>query len=196
MRNAYQIVEQFEYRVAKYTGAPYACAVDSCTNALLLCLSYVQPHQVEIPTNTYVGVANAIIHAGGTLKFREEVWSGTYQLKPCNIYDSAKRLTSDMYIKGSMMCLSFHVKKLLNIGRGGMIIHDNKNAQEWFKRMRWDGRTGKNLSDEQFFYNSPGYNCYMTPELAARGLELMMHYPRNKPDMEWEYYGNLKEQFS
>jgi len=38
--NPFKIVSDFEETVADYTGAPYAVAVDSCTNALFLCLKY------------------------------------------------------------------------------------------------------------------------------------------------------------
>ena len=47
-------------------------------------------------------------------------WKGIYQLTPFPIYDSAKRLTSNMYIPGSIMCLSYHIKKPLKIGKGGI----------------------------------------------------------------------------
>ena len=48
-----------------------------------------------------------------------------------------------MYIKGSFMCLSFHVKKLLPIGKGGMILCDDREAVNWFKQARYEGRSEK-----------------------------------------------------
>ena len=42
LHNPYKIVKMFEEEVARYTGAKYAVSVDSCTNALFLCLMYQQ----------------------------------------------------------------------------------------------------------------------------------------------------------
>ena len=35
----YRITEQFEEMLARYTGAPYAVAVDNCSSALFLALT-------------------------------------------------------------------------------------------------------------------------------------------------------------
>ena len=178
--------------VAKYTGAPFAVATDSCTSSLLLSCAYNKVDKVTIPSNTYVSVPNSIVHAGGKVAFEDLVWRGIYQLKPYPIYDAAKRLTSKMYISGSFMCLSFHAKKILPIGRGGMILTDDENAVEWFKRARHDGRTeGVNLNEEKF--QSIGWNCYMTPEQAARGIQLLSLHPDNKEDLPIENYGDLSK---
>ena len=133
--NPYKIVKMFEEEVAEYTGAPYAVAIDSCTNALFLCLAYMMQKgttvsDVIIPSKTYLSVPMSIIHAGFQPVFDTSMnnWSGIYQLHPFPIYDAAKRLTSDMYIDGSFMCLSFHIKKSLSIGKGGMILCDDINA--------------------------------------------------------------------
>ena len=130
--NPYKIVTMFEEEIASYTGAPYAVAVDNCTNAIFLCCKYLNVSEVTIPNKTYLSVPMSIIHSGGQVVFENIEWSGIYQLKPYPIYDAAKRLTSNMYIKESFMCLSFHIKKKLGIGKGGMILTDNKDAAEWF----------------------------------------------------------------
>ena len=106
-RFAYDSVFDFEYNLASYTGAKYVVTVDSCTAALLLCCKYLKVKEVEIPKYTYCSVPMSIIHAGGKIKFRDENWSGMYKLDPYNIYDSARLFTSNMYIPGSYMCLSF-----------------------------------------------------------------------------------------
>ena len=68
--NPYKIVKMFEEEVADYTGAPFAVAVDSCTNALFLCLMYYRylgetiNQPVTIPSKTYLSVPMSIIHAG------------------------------------------------------------------------------------------------------------------------------------
>ena len=187
--NPFKIVKMFEEEVAEYTGAPYAVAVDSCTNALFLCLMY-QRHishqkqrQIMIPSKTYLSVPMSIIHAGFEPVFNTSMndWSGIYQLKPYNIYDAAKRLTSDMYIGGSFMCLSFHIKKSLSIGKGGMILCDDINAVEWFKKARYEGRSEKNYDEDNI--QMLGWNMYMTPQAAAHGLSLLLNYPEHVPDL-------------
>ena len=119
LHNPYKIVKMFEEEVAHYTGAPYAVSVNSCTNALFLACKWykVEGKEVIIPKRTYLSPPQSIIQAGGKLVFEDIEWKGIYQLKPFPIYDAAKRLTSNMYIPGTMMCLSFHIKKHLKIGK-------------------------------------------------------------------------------
>jgi dTDP-4-amino-4,6-dideoxygalactose transaminase len=182
--NPFKIVEMFEEEVAEYTGAPFAVAVDSCTNAIFLACKYLQVKEVTIPKKTYLSVPQSIIHAGGTPVFEDHAWEiyGTYQLKPYDVWDSAKRLTSGMYMEGTYMCLSFHIKKQLPIGKGGMILTDNYEAVEWFKRARYEGRSPINYKEDKI--SECGWNMYMTPEEAARGLTLMMNYPAFMPALE------------
>ncbi len=187
MKNPFDIVEAFEKRMAEYTGAPYAVAVDSCTNALFLCLKYIAgaPFRVVIPKKTYVSVPMTIIHAGGKVGFEDREWEGVYQLKPFVIWDAAKRLTSGMYIPGEYMCLSFHIKKHIPIGKGGMILTENKMAVEWFKKARYEGRSAMPYHEDDI--KMLGWNMYMTPEQAARGLTLMQNYPQQMPDLTEDY---------
>ncbi len=145
--NPFKVVQLFEEEVADYAGSPYAVSVDNCTNAIFLCLKYLKDKyslsnttEITIPSKTYLSVPQSIIHAGFIPVFdkRKETnnWSGIYKLEPLPIYDSAKRFTSNMYIPGTFMCLSFHIKKHLKMGKGGMILTDNEKAVEWFKKAR------------------------------------------------------------
>ena len=184
--NPYQIVKMFEEEIAEYAGSKYAVSVDSCTNALFLCCQYLKVKKVTIPSRTYLSVPMSIINAGGNVIFdkRHESnhWAGNYQLKPYPIYDSAKRLTSNMYIKNSHMCLSFHIKKQLPIGKGGMILTDDSEAVDWFKKSRYEGRGEVYYKEDNI--ETLGWNMYMTPEQAARGLSLMQNYPEHNTDLE------------
>lgn len=192
--NPYLIVQDFEKSIAEYTGAKFAISVDSCTNALFLCLVYHKNilngfddiKEITIPSKTYLSVPQSIIHAGYDVVFdkRSEVnhWNGIYKLEPLNIYDSAKRLTSNMFIPNSFMCLSFHIKKQLPIGKGGMILTDNEEASEWFKKARYEGRSEKYYKDDDITFL--GWNMYMTPQQAATGLSLFQQYPLHKTDIE------------
>jgi len=184
--NPYKIVQIFEEEVAAYTNAPYAVSVDSCTNALFLCCKFLNVKEVIIPSKTYLSVPMSVIHAGGEVIFdaspETNHWTGLYQLNPYPIWDSAKRFTSNMYKQNQFMCLSFHVKKSLAIGKGGMILTDNLKAANWFKRARYEGRSEKFYKQDDIEFC--GWNMYMTPLLAARGLELMQNYPENAIDQQ------------
>ncbi len=183
--NPYKIVQMFEEEVASYTGAPYAVSVDSCTNALFLICKYLEVKEVTIPSKTYLSVPMSIMHAGGEVIFdkseKTNHWIGVYDLKPYPIYDAAKRFTSNMYIPGSFMALSFHIKKHLGIGKGGMILLDNKEAVDWFKKARYEGRSEKYYKEDSI--EQLGWNMYMTPQEAAQGLCLLQNYPEHNSDM-------------
>ena len=201
--NPYKVVQLFEEEVADYTGAPYAISVDNCTNAIFLCLKYLKhKHSLEstteitIPSKTYLSVPQSIIHAGFLPVFdtRKETnnWKGVYQLNPLPIIDSAKRFTSNMYISGTFMCLSFHIKKHLKIGKGGMILTDDPEAVIWFRKARYEGRSEKLYHEDDI--DMLGWNMYMTPQQASHGLSLMQNYPMNVPDLgENNGYRDLTE---
>jgi len=182
--NSYKIVEQFEDTIAQYTNAPHAIAVDNCTNAIFLCCKYLNVQEVTIPSKTYLSVPQAILHAGGRVVFKESAnnWSGIYQLSPYPIYDSAKRLTKNMYMSNAFMCLSFHSKKHLKIGKGGMILTDNIDASSWFKRARYEGRSAMDYHNDDIA--EIGWNMYMAPQLASIGLDLLEKLPVINEDLD------------
>lgn len=192
LHNPYKIVQMFEEEVAHYTGAPYAVSVDSCTDALFLCCKYLQVQEVTIPSETYLSVPQSIIQAGGTVVFdkRRNNWKGLYRLIPYPIYDAAKRFHYGMYLEDSFMCLSFHIKKHLKLGKGGMILTDNDDAVKWFRRARYEGRNEKFYKDD--IIEEGGWNMYMTPEQSARGLSLMQNMPEHNDDLT-ESYRDLTE---
>jgi dTDP-4-amino-4,6-dideoxygalactose transaminase len=173
----YKITEEFENKVAEYTGSPYAVALDSMSSALFLCLYYenVKGLEISIPCRTYMSVPCEIIHAGAKVKFlpvQGNTIKGAYKLEPTNIWDCALRFTADMYIPGSYMCLSFTGPyKHLKLSKGGMILTDNIEAYKWFKKARFSGRNECSYHEDNF--DMIGWNFYMIPELATRGLLLM-----------------------
>lgn len=192
----YDVVAALEDVVAEYTGAPYAVAVDSCTNALLIALRYrnIMAGYViaSIPRYTYVGVAHAIINAGYIIGFRDEAWVGQYEIRGTNIIDAARRFRSGMYVPGKFVCTSAHWGKILKIGRGGFILTDDGEAAETLRRMRYDGRrAGVRPADDTF--DVPGYHCYMLPEEAARGLMLMSYMPDDNEDIPADDYIDLSQ---
>lgn len=187
--SAFSIVADFEKRVAEYAGAKHGVAVDCCTSAIFLSLKYRQSRgqwapYVICPARTYASVPMAVIHSGMKVKFEDFYWKGTYKLEPMGVVDGAKRFTRGMY-DGDLHCLSFHAKKILAIGRGGMILTDDEEAARWLRKARYDGREGKPYQDEQI--DMLGWHCYMAPEQAARGMLLMDILPESPPDHLEDY---------
>lgn len=196
------MVSNFEELIAAYAGSKYAVAVESGTAAIFLSLMWRLEefrrikHQenvasicgeISIPRHTYPSVPCSIIHAGFRVVWSDDKWSGEYELEPFEIWDSALRFKRGMY-HGGLQCLSFHVKKHLPIGRGGMILTDDKQAYIWLKKARFDGRDEVPLEDMR----DPilGFNMYMTPEQAARGIMLFNTIKdKDLPDMEVEKQG-------
>lgn len=168
---AYKVVSDFEETIAEWGGSRYAVAVESCTAALFLSLLYrdIKRKTVVIPKFTYPSVPCSIINAGGKVAFSDDEWTGVYQLGNTGVWDSALRFQKGMY-KGGLHCLSFHSKKLLPIGRGGMVLTDDYNAYKWLRKARFDGRDEVALADDPL--TMVGWNMYMMPEQAARGLQL------------------------
>lgn len=170
--NPTEVVDIFEKKVADFCGSKFAVAVDCCSNAIFLILKYInKPQKVKIPYFTYASVPMQVLHAGYEFKFVEKEWSGIYKLDPLDVWDFAGRWTKGMY-QGGYAALSFQIKKRLPIGRGGMILCDDFEAYQWFKRACYDGRDlGKNYMEDDI--EMLGWHMYMTPEDAARGIILM-----------------------
>ncbi len=187
--NAYGIVAQFEERVAAFAGCRHAVAVDCCSSAIFLSCKYVGVREVVLPARTYISVAFAVMHAGGSVRFRDYDWLGTYELSPYGIVDGAKRFRRGMYA-GGLHCLSFHMKKHIAIGRGGMVLTDDGAAAAWLRKARYDGREGKAYADEVI--DMLGWHVYMTPEQAARGMALMDVMPSEQMADLTEDYPDLR----
>jgi len=194
----WDVVVGFEDALVRYTGAPDAVAVGSCTDAIFLVCRYLGVGIVEIPARTYVSVPQAIVRAGGRVVWREEDWQGWYQLRPYPIWDSAKRLRRDMWglrstrDRPSYICLSFHARKTLPIGRGGAILTDDPSFGAWAEIARFDGRRpGAPAHDD--VTGQPGWHMSMTPEEAARGLWLLSYLPDEPPDQPMDPYPDLRQ---
>jgi dTDP-4-amino-4,6-dideoxygalactose transaminase len=197
MKNVYDITNEFEKRLAEYTGAPYVVTVDNQSNALFLALMYekVCGQEITIPSRTYPSVPCEIIHAGGKVKFRQikgKTIKGAYQLEPTNVWDAALSFTANMYKSGSHMCISFTGPyKHFKLSKGGAILTDNHEAYLWFKRARYSGRRECSYHDD--YFDMLGWNFYMMPELASRGLLLMNQFynldgtPKHNEDLELPY---------
>ena len=197
--NPHDISKAFESELCKYTGSPYAVAVDSGASAMFLALMYegVKGKTIHIPSNTYMSVPCAIIHAGGKLVFYNDgpTIKGSYQLMGTHCIDSALHFTHGMYRPGTFMCLSFTGPyKHLKLGKGGAILTDNKEAYDWFIKARFNGRN--NVSYHHDTFDMLGWNMYMAPQIAAMGLHMMAQfYVNDKPiDNEEAKASELREE--
>jgi dTDP-4-amino-4,6-dideoxygalactose transaminase len=180
----YKITEDFEKALSDYTGAPYVVTVDNQSNALFLALMYenVKGMEIEIPARTYPSVPCEIIHAGAKVNFKPvdgTTLKGAYQLAPTKVWDSALRFTSNMYMPNTHMCVSFTGPyKHFKLSKGGAILTDDEQAYFWFKRARYSGRRECSYHEDNF--DMLGWNFYMMPELAARGLLLINQFYTSK----------------
>lgn len=189
--NGFQVVKDFEKAVADYTGAKYCVTTNSCTNALFLACKYLGVKQVCIPKRTYVGVPMSILNAGGKVVFDDREWRGSYSLDPYPIFDSARRFTSGMY-RGGYECVSFHVAKILGLDQGGAILHEDAEADKWFRKARFDGRT-EGVAPKDDAFTTLGWHMYLSPPTAAQGLWKMMYLPKDNPDLENDNYPDLSK---
>jgi dTDP-4-amino-4,6-dideoxygalactose transaminase len=168
-------VTHFENQIASYCGSKYGIACDSNSNAIRLLLHYLKitNQEIVIPSRTYVSVPNQIILSGNKPKFIDFEWDGMYEIGNTNIVDAATDFHHGMYTKypNSYMVLSFHIKKILNIGQGGMILTNDEEFNEWARPMIYDGRHKDRMYKEDEF-ECVGWHMYMSPESAKRGLEI------------------------
>jgi dTDP-4-amino-4,6-dideoxygalactose transaminase len=180
----FEKILEFETRLAKFTGAPRAIMTDCCTHAIELCMRYDRVEYCAFTPYTYLSIP-MLMHKLG-IKYHYEVgtpaqWVGEYRFRKTRIWDSARRLESNMYRAGQMQCVSFGHDKPLAIGRGGAILLDDETAYQALLRMRYDGRdlTVSPWSAQQEF--RVGYHYRPTIEEAERGLELLRDYISQPP---------------
>ena len=198
----YKITEEFEKALSDYTGAPYVVTLDNMSNALFLALYYeknvkksIEGDTIKIPCRTYPSVPCEIIHAGLKVDFEPvegKTIKGMYQLKGSNVWDSALSFTADMYKPEQHICVSFTGPyKHFKLSKGGAILTDSLEAYHWFKRARYSGRRECSYHDD--YLDMIGWNFYMMPELAARGLLLMNQFynidgtKKHNTDLELPY---------
>lgn len=217
-------VEQFEKAIAKFVGAKYGIATNSCTSALHLSLRLNQiglGDEVICPSFTCMATANAI-HQAGALPVFTDIDEKTYNLDPEKIkqaitkktkaimlvhqiglaadidgfkaiakkhkliiiYDAATALGGkykNVYLGGDdgLTSFSFHPRKMITTGEGGMIVTNNYKIAESARSLR---STGASISDlvrhkakgtlvQKYF--TYGYNYRMTDMQAAMGLVQM-----------------------
>ncbi|MBH11306.1 MAG: hypothetical protein CMG74_13320 [Candidatus Marinimicrobia bacterium] len=177
---SFEIVKKFEDEIARFYGSPYAVAVDSCTHSIELCLRYNKVKKIIIPKHTYLSIAFLANKIGIDLEWKDENWVNYYYLGETNIIDAAVLWKRNSYISGTLMCLSFQYQKHLSLGRGGMILTDDKKARDGLKRMSYDGRDS-DIPWRNQNIKTVGYHYYMTPETAQLGLDKLPEAIKTEP---------------
>lgn len=198
----YKITDDFEKELSDYTGAPYVVTVDNQSNALFLSLYYeknikksISGDTITIPSRTYPSVPCEIIHSGLKVNFypvEKKTIKGSYNLIGSNVWDSALSFTHNMYKPNTYMCISFTGPyKHFKLSKGGAILTDDYDAYLWFRRARYSGRRECSYHDD--YFDMLGWNFYMMPELATRGLLLIKQFynvdgtPKHNEDIELPY---------
>jgi hypothetical protein len=194
-------VTSFENAIKEYCGYGFAIACDSNTNAIKLCLEYlgIKNEKIRIPAKTYVSVPNQIIHSGNYPELVGMEWYGEYEIGETGIIDSACKFEKNSAISHQdphYKILSFHHRKIINIGKGGMILTNDAEFEGWARTMIYDGRH-KEVKYDNDEFDCYGYHMYMTPEDAKKGLSIL-HSDRIGEDVimcaSHEDYKDLRNQ--
>jgi perosamine synthetase len=218
-------VERFENAFAEYVGAPYACAVSSCTSALHMALHAlgVGPgDEVITVSHSFVATANAVRYCGATPVF-VDIDPLTYNMNPrrleeaisprtraimpvhqmglpCDmasilaiaerhklpvVEDAACAIGSELRWgetwqrigrpHGAVACFSFHPRKIITTGDGGMLTTRDPALDRSFRLLRQHGmsvsdkvrHSAKAVLFEE--YSVVGFNYRMTDIQAAVG---------------------------
>jgi len=181
---SFDVIEKFENEIANFFGAAHAVAVDCCTHGLELCLRSKEIKHFTVPKRTYISVPFLAKKLNIEFDWREEDWQDYYYLGNTNIIDAAVLWEKDSYISGTLMCVSFQFRKHLSLGRGGIILTDDKNTALNLKKMSYDGRM-PNVPWRQQDIDTFGFHYYMTPETAQLGLDKLPTAIKTKPE-KWK----------
>ena len=226
-------VAAFERDYAEAVGAPYACAVSSCTTALHLALvacGVSNGGEVVTVSHSFIATANAVRYCCATPVF-VDVQRDTFNIEPalveaaigprtkailavhqfgmpCDlaaiieigsrrsipvVEDAACATGSEIRWndrwerigrpRGLVACFSFHPRKLLSTGDGGMLTTADPDLDRRFRLLRHHGMSVSDtvrhsaLTVIQEEYSVLGYNYRMTDIQAAIGREQLKRLP-------------------
>lgn len=184
-------VQELEEKWAKFTGAKYAVAVNSCTSALDIAVRLMDwkvGKVVTVSPFTFVSSALCALNAGFPVLFKDineetlctdeadiqVMYAGNISGKG-KIYDMAH--CGGAKHMGEISCWSFHAVKNLPSGDGGMITINSKKLYEKAKALAWCGidkstfqRIGKKYSWD-YDINCQGLKAHMNDITAVIALE-------------------------
>lgn len=175
-----EVIDIFEKKVAEFWGAKYAVSTDCCTHALEISLMYLlhtgkmNPGTIlKMPARTYISAIMMLEKLGLKYSIEDFEWRGWYRFGETPVIDSAVYWQKGGYIKDSLMCLSFQIKKYICCGRGGLILTDDPEAYRIMKLLSYDGRDLKTHYTSKNHIKMIGRHYYMEPETAGRALLIM-----------------------
>ena len=180
----FDAVTKFENKIAEFFGSSYAVAVDCCTHGVELCLRYTKAKEINCPVRTYISIPFLSKKLNLKLQWDNDVWKDYYYVTP-DIIDAAVLWKKNSYIPNTYMCISFQFQKHLSLGRGGIILTDDKQSAIDLKRLSYDGRHPDIPWREQDI-DMIGYHYYMNPEIAQIGLD-KFDKAVDTPPREWKY---------
>ena len=226
-------VAAFESEFAAAVGAPYACALSSCTTALHLALRAVgvgPGDEVITVSHSFIATANAIRYCGATPVF-VDVEAGGFNIDPaliaqavsprtkailcvhqvgmpCDLSgilavadahhipvteDAACAIGSEILWAGrwekigkphgAIACFSFHPRKVVTTGDGGMLTTADpeldRKIRLWRQHSMSVSDTARHGSSRVEFEEYPeiGYNYRLTDLQAAIGREQLKRLP-------------------
>ena len=179
----FETVNKFEEEIAKFFGSPYAIAVDSCTHGIELSLRYNNVKSIMVPKHTYISIPFLSNKLNISLNWMDQKWKDFYHVS-YSVIDAAVLWKPNSYIPKTFMSISFQYQKHLSLGRGGMILTDNKEAAIQLKKMSYDGRL-PNIPWREQNIDTIGYHYYMTPETAQMGLDKLSTAITTQP-RQWD----------
>lgn len=175
----FQTVTKFENEIAKFFGAPYAIAVDSCTHGIELALRYTCADHIIVPKRTYLSIPFLADKLFIDRFWKDQDWKDYYYLTE-NVIDAAVLWKPSSYIPDTFMGISFQYQKHLSLGRGGVLLCDKPYDYLNLKKMSYDGRLPETPWRDQNI-SSVGYHYYMTPETAQLGLDKLPDAIKTEP---------------
>jgi dTDP-4-amino-4,6-dideoxygalactose transaminase len=154
---------------------------------------------VEIPAIIPPVVPNAILCAGHSLSFRDDIdWVGSsyelHEFPDYKIIDSAQQLEEGQFIKQAddqdLMIFSFYPTKPVGSIDGGLIVSNDLDKIEGLKILsRYGMTTDKDSWKRKIVL--PGWKMYMNSVQAEVGLKNF-----NKLKNKYEALGNLRERYN
>jgi len=172
--NPFQAIFDFEAAVAEFTGAPYCVTTDCCTHAIEIAFRLTgYDDYVTFPAHTYLSVPMTMHKLNIPYKLVDTNWRDYYEFEGSRVWDCARYFKENMYVPGSIQCISFGRTKPLEIGQGGCLLTDDAELYRRASMMRYDGRDLRIspwIKQREF---QVGYHYYMRPEECVAGLNLL-----------------------
>lgn len=245
-------VARFEEEFAAAVGAPFACAVSSCTAALHLALHALDigpGDEVVTVSHSFIATANAVWMTGATPVF-VDIDPGNYNLDPALLESAVTERTRALVVvhqlgmpcdlarvlafadarglpvvedaacaagseidlgqgfervgapRGLIACFSFHPRKVITTGDGGMLTCRDPALDRRFRLLRQHGMAVSDVERHQAKqvtlsgYVEPGFNYRMTDLQAAVGrvqLSRLAGLVRRRRELAERYRARLPD---